>query len=82
MRQSEQGQSRKDGQFATQEQGTPGYQLDAQQAWQAYHDLAESTIRTARRVSEIMLVGQYRQALVQDITEQVMAAVRSELKKG
>ena len=45
----------------------------ARDAVQAYFDLAEQTLRTARRVSEVWTISLMRDQLVKDTTKQVIA---------
>lgn len=54
-----------------------GADPSGREAWQAYFDLAEQTLRTARRVSEVQVLSMMRQQIVQDVTQAVLAQMKS-----
>jgi hypothetical protein len=51
--------------------------LATSEAWGAYFDLAEQTLRTARRVSELQVMSLMRQQIVNEVKQQVIAEITS-----
>ena len=51
--------------------------LASSEAWGAYFDLAEQTLRTARRVSELQVMSLMRQQIVNEVKQQVIAEITS-----
>jgi hypothetical protein len=49
-----------------------GIDPTGREAWQAYFDLAEQTLRTARRVSEIQVLSLMQQHIVKQVTQSVI----------
>lgn len=53
-----------------------GIDPTGKEAWQAYFDLAEQTLRTARRVSEIQVLSLMQQHLVKQVTANVVTQIQ------
>jgi flagellar biosynthesis/type III secretory pathway protein FliH len=47
-----------------------------QDAWTAYWELAEATLRTARRVSEVQILSLMRQEIVREVSSSVINEIR------
>lgn len=60
----------------------PSSSLESQTAWTAYFDLADQTLRTARRVSEGMFINSLRREIVQEVRSAVLAEVRGEIHQA
>jgi hypothetical protein len=54
-----------------------GIDPTGREAWQAYFDLAEQTLRTARRVSEIQVLSLMQQHIVKQVTLNVVKQLQS-----
>src|SRR4051812_43582111 len=54
---------------------TSGQPDQAQTYVAAYFDLAEQTLRTARRVSETWAIGAMREQIVADVTQRVVSSL-------
>lgn len=63
--------------FANQVAGVGGYEIQ-REAWRAYFNLAEQTVRTAREVTELQTLQLMRQAIVSDVTRQVIAQIKAD----
>jgi len=50
----------------------------ARDAWTAYHDLAEQTLRTARRVSEMQVFQLMEQQIIRKVTSNVVQQIKSD----
>lgn len=61
-------------------EGAPGDAYGAQLAWQAYFDQADQTLRTSRRVTEALFIGNLRQQIVADVRAQVLRSLRSDIQ--
>ena len=71
-----QSQGKYDQAFTQQISGQTG-PLASSEAWAAYFDLAEQTLRTARRVSELQVMSLMRQQIVNEVKQQVIAEIKS-----
>jgi hypothetical protein len=58
-------------------QMTSGQPEAIREAWQAYFDLADQTLRTARRVSEVQTLGLMKDQIVAETVQQVIRQIQT-----
>ena len=56
--------------------------VETQAAWAAYFDLAQQSLQTARRVTELRFLGDLKQQIVQEVRQQVLAEVRQVIRSS